>query len=299
MGMDWIACRVRQAHCPKVRGKVRFSGLSLLRAFWLILLLAVTGCSITHAIRIKDGQRIGVEQMIAEVRNAPVILVGERHDDASHHELQLDVIKGLQKNWKHLAIGVEMFEIDSQPALDDWIAGKTREEQFVRVYQANWRNLNWGLYRDIFLFARDHGIPMAALNAPYRIVEKVARQGFSALSIAELRALPAESTGPVSDENLRFMTAYFPMHGRNGEAFRYLCEAQALRNRVMAKEILLYLARHPGSHMVVLTGGGHVWGKGGIPAELGKLPYKVILPPLPGIDSDDPGMGRRADYLLD
>ncbi|PIQ13779.1 MAG: hypothetical protein COW70_02825, partial [Hydrogenophilales bacterium CG18_big_fil_WC_8_21_14_2_50_58_12] len=245
---------------------------TLLRVFWPIFLLGMTGCSITHAIRVGDGQRIGVGQMIAEVHNSPVIFVGERHDDASHHELQLEVIQSLQKAGKPLAIGVEMFQTDSQPALDAWIAGKTREEQFVRVYQANWRNLNWGLYRDVFLFARDHGIPMVALNAPNRIVEKVARQGFSALSNDELRALPAESADPISDENIRFMTAYYPGHGKNSEAFRHLGEAQMLRNRVMAKGIIRYLAQHPESRMVVLAGGAHAWGRGGIPAELGKLP---------------------------
>lgn len=270
----------------------------LLRLFWPIFFFSAASCSITHAIRIENGQRIGIEQMISELRNSPLVFVGEHHDAASHHELQLEIIKGLQKTGQPLAIGVEMFEIDSQPALDDWVAGKTREEQFVRVYQANWRNLNWGLYQDIFLFARDHGIPMIALNAPQQIVRNVARHGFSVLTTAELRVLPAGSTSLISDENIRFMTLYYPGHGKNGEAFRHLCEAQVLRNRVMAKGIIRYLAQHPGSSMVVLTGVAHAWGKGGIPAEIGKLSYKVILPPFFGIDSDGPATGG-VDYLLD
>ena len=265
-----------------------------LRTFWPIFILATAGCSITHAIRIENGQRISVDQMIDELRNSPLVFVGERHDASSHHDLQLEVIKGLQKTRKPQAIGVEMFEIDSQPALDAWIAGKTREEQFVKVYQANWRNLNWGLYQDIFLFARDHSIPMVALNAPQRIVQKVARHGFSALSTVDLRTLPAESTAPTSEADIAFMTSHYPGHGKTGEAFRHLCEAQVLRNRVMAKGIIRYLAQHPGSSMVVLTGGAHALSKGGIPAELGSLPYKVILPPLNGIDITD-----GADYLLD
>lgn len=277
---------------------VRSIAGQLLRALWPVLFLGMAGCSITHAIRIENGQRIPIEQMIAEVSHSPLVFVGERHDAASHHELQLEVIKGLQKTGKPLAIGVEMFQIDSQPALDAWIAGKITEDAFVRVYQANWRNLNWGLYQAIFLFARDHGIPMVALNVPQQIAQKVAHQGFSALSAADLRALPAQSTAPISDENIRFMTSYYPGHGKNGEASRHLCEAQVLRNRVMAKGIMRHLAQHPESRMVVLTGGVHAWGRGGIPAELGGLPYKVILPPLPEIDIDDPVTGG-ADYLLD
>jgi uncharacterized iron-regulated protein len=267
----------------------------LLPAFWLIFLLGTASCSISHVIRTEDGQRIGVEQMIAEVSNSPVVFVGERHDVAAHHELQLDVIKGLHKTGTPLVIGIEMFAIDNQPVLDDWIARKIPEEKFVRVYQANWHNLNWGLYQDIFLFARDHDIPMVALNVPQPIVEKVAREGFLALSKTDLRAIPAESTVPLSEENIQFMAAHHPGHGKNSESFRHLCEAQALRNRVMAKTITRYLVNHPGARMVVLTGGAHAWSQGGIPAELGRLPYKVIIPPFPSAIEVRAG----ADYLLD
>jgi uncharacterized iron-regulated protein len=283
-------------HTWRVFKSTKLSFARVLRlVFWPIFLLGITSCTISHAIRIDDGQRIGVEQMIAEVSNSPVVFVGEQHDVAAHHALQLDVIKGLHKTGKPLAIGVEMFVIDSQPALDNWIAGKIPEEKFVRVYQANWRNLKWGLYQEIFLFARDHGIPMVALNVPQQIVEKVAREGFLALSKTDLRALPAESTVPLTEENFQFMTAHYPGHGKNSESFRHLCEAQALRNRVMAKTITRYLAHHPESSMVVLAGGAHAWSRGGIPAELGELPYKVIIPPLPSAVE----LRGGADYLLD
>ena len=236
--------------------------------------------------------------MIAEVRDAPLVFVGERHDDPEHHALQLDVIKGLQQTGKPLAIGIEMFEIQNQAALDAWIARKTPEAEFVRIYQANWRNLSWWLYRDIFVFARDHGVAMVALNAPQQTVQKVAQQGFATLSGSELLGLPPESTRPISDDDVDFMARYLPEHGKDSAAFRHLAEAQALRNRVMAKGILRYLARYPDSRLLGLTGGVHTWRKGGIPAELGGQSYKIILPPMPGVKVGA-GATAEADYLLD
>lgn len=298
MDMEWI-CGMYLLKIAPTADK-RLSMRRLLRAFCpVFLLLATTGCSITHVIRIGDGERIGIEQMIAEVSGSPLIFVGEHHDDASHHELQLEVIKGLHKTGKPQAIGIEMFETGSQPVLDGWVAGKIPEERFIGIYQANWRNLDWDLYQDIFLFARDNGIPMLGLNVPRQIIEKVARGGFSALSKADLRALPLQSTAPLSEGFVKFMAAYYPSHGKGSESFRYLCEAQALRNRVMAEAIIRYLEQHPGSGMVVLAGGGHAWGKGGIPAELDWLPHKIILPQFPGIDIDNPGPGSGGDYLMD
>lgn len=268
--------------------------------FWpILLLLGTAGCSITHVVRTENGERINIEQMIAEVSNSPLIFVGEYHDDMAQHDLQLEVIKGIHKAGKRQAIGIEMFETSSQPALDAWIAGKIPEEKFIGIYYANWRNLSWALYQDIFVFARDNGIPMVGLNVPRQTIEKVAHRGFSALSGAELRMLPPGSTAPISDGFIKLMTAYYPSHGKSGDSFRHLCEAQALRNRVMADAIIRYLKQHPGSSMVVLTGGGHAWGKGGIPAELNGLPHKIILPPFPGIDIDNPGPDSGADYLMD
>ncbi|MFI4940591.1 MAG: ChaN family lipoprotein [Burkholderiales bacterium] len=272
---------------------------TLSRALSTVMLIGMAGCSITHAYRIEDGQRIDLAQMIVEVRNVPVVLVGEQHDMATHHEVQLEVIKGLHQVGKPLAIGLEMFTVDNQAALDDWIAGKIAEDRFADIYAENWRNMNWEFYRDIFLFARDNGIPMVALNAPRQIVEKVAHDGFSSLSAADLRALPVGSTVALSAENIQLMTAYYPEHGKDRRAFLHLCEAQALRNRVMAQGILRYRRQHPGTGMVVLAGAAHAWGKGGIPAELGPLPYKVILPPFPGIAIDAGSAAGAADYLLD
>ena len=71
-----------------------------------------------------------------------------------------------------------------------------------------------------------------------------------------------------------------------------------LRNRVMARRISDYLALHPESTMVVLAGGGHAREQGGIPAELGGLQYRIVLPTIPGLN-DATVTKNDADYLLE
>ena len=270
--------------------------ISLSLFFWIVLTL--TGCSITHVMRVEDHQVIGVESMIDELHDAPVILVGERHDAASHHKLQLEIIKGLQAKGRPIAIGMEMFEGPSQKALDAWISWKAPEQAFRKVYEWNWRNLPWELYEDILRYARDNSIPLVALNAPRGIVQKVSQGGASALSKEDLLQLPSGIDLEVSDAYLDFMASAYPAHGRSGEAFCYICQAQMLRNRVMARRVSDYLALHPESTMVVLAGGGHAREKGGIPAELGKLRYRIVLPKIPGLDAKNIGKGD-ADYLME
>jgi len=267
-------------------------------ALGLALTLALSGCSISKVMRVEDRQVIGVESMIEEVSGVPLVFVGERHNASSHHKLQLEVIKGLVARGKPVAIGMEMFETTSQRALTAWSAGKVPEQAFMRVFEDNWRNISWWLYRDILLYARDHRIPVIALNAPRAVVQKVAQQGFSALGPDELGRLPAGIKGDISDDYVNFMAAAYTGHGRSGSAFRRIFEAQMLRNRVMARQIGDYLALHPERTMVVLAGGGHAREAGGVPAELEKIRYRIVLPTVPGLSADTV-TAKDGDYLLE
>lgn len=252
----------------------------------LVILILLSGCSITHALRVEDHITVDIHTMIDGVSTVPVVFVGERHDAAEHHELQLEVLKGLMAKGKTLAIGMEMFEGSSQNALDAWSAGKVSTHSFVKVYESNWRNVPYWLYEEIFAYARDNHIPIIALNAPLEIVKKVSGQGFSSLNNDDRRLLPPGVDAEVSDAYLDFIGASYAVHGRNGDRFRRICEAQMLRNRVMASRIRDYRQLHPESTMVVIAGGAHARNKGGVPEELGNLPFKVILPRLPGLSAE-------------
>lgn len=264
----------------------------------LVTVIFLSGCSITGALRVEDRFSVDIRTMIDEVSTVPVVFVGERHDEAEHHKLQLEILKGLMAKGKSLAIGMEMFEGSSQKALDAWSAGTMPTHAFVAVYQSNWRNVPYRLYEDIFNYARDNRIPIIALNAPRTIVTKVSQQGFSSLTDGDRRLLPPGIDAEVSEAYLDFIRSSYAVHGRSGEHFRRICEAQMLRNRVMASRISEYHQLHPERVIVVIAGGGHVRKKWGIPEELGSLPFKIILPPIPGLDAESV-RSEDAHYLLE
>ncbi|MBJ6800098.1 ChaN family lipoprotein [Geomonas sp. Red259] len=264
----------------------------------LLLTALLCGCSISQALRVRDGATVDVDTMIADISGAPVLFIGERHDAAAHHGLQLRVLQSLKARGKDVAIGMEMFELVSQPALDAWSAGRVPEDAFRKVYQWSWHNIPWGMYSDIFFFARDNHIPIVALNAPRSVVQSVAQRGFASLSPLELAELPPDIDARVTDEFVRFIGSYSSNHGRNLESFRHIAEAQMLRNMVMARRITGYLAAHPEKVMVVIAGGGHARGVGGVPAELkGNLEYRIVLPPVPPLDKEHV-TAEDTDYLL-
>ena len=201
-----------------------------------------------------------------------------------------------------MAIGLEMFQADSQQALDAWTEGKLSEQDFRKVYERNW-SLDWSLYRDIFIFARDNQIPMIGLNIPKELATKVSRQGFASLTPEEKKDLPAGTTCDLNTPHTAFLKSSFQevfKHVTNGRVFTYFCEAQTLRNSGMAMNIARYVKKHPGRKIVALAGIWHAV-KNAIPEQLGlngsKLADTVILPDLPELNSAN-ASPELADYMI-
>jgi uncharacterized iron-regulated protein len=297
-GMEILWSLLRRIRGLRLLRSVRPVRASSLLLLLPILLLLISGCSIRRVMRVENREVIDVKTMIGEINNTPLVFVGERHDAPAHHELQLEILKAKLAQGKQLAIGMEMFDDANQRALDAWVAGKVPEPAFRRLFEMSWRNISWELYCDIFRFARAEKIPIVALNAPRELVQKVAHSGFGSLTVKELDQLPVGIDAEVSDTYLDFIRAAYPVHRGNPDGFRYICEAQMLRNRVMARRISEYFLLHPETSMVVIAGGGHAREKGGVPAELKRIPYKIVLPPIPALTSATVTRSD-GDYLLE
>lgn len=267
----------------------------LVLAVWSSLL----GCTVPHnVVRLSDEGRIDFPRMIEDVRGARLVFVGETHENAAHHRLQLDVIRALHRAGGPLAIGLEMFASPSQPILDRWVAGDLDEAAFVRLYDENW-NISWSFYRDIFLYARDNRIPLIGLNVPRSLVQKVARNGFDSLTAEERGKLPPGITCNVDAAYMAFIRRSFSEHVSSERSFVHFCEAQMVWTKSMAWGLIDFINRHPDRSVVVLTGAGHAL-KQGVPGEvLENAPFscRVILPEIPELSRSGITV-RDADYYV-
>lgn len=279
---------------------------SLVSAFLVVLLLyclqvppAIAHITSDQPIyRVSDGKTITFQQMIDEMKGTNVVVIGESHDSPEHHQLQLAVIDAYRKAETPIAVGTEMFTADSQRQLDRWIKGTLDQSSFIRLYYKNWQ-MPWPLYSEIFLYTKQHGIPLVGLNIDPKIPKKVARRGFSSLTPKEMKRIPPGVTCSVDPEYMAFIKQVYASHNKSDKSFTHFCEAQRLWNSFMASGIVDYLKKNKDRTMVVLTGAGHAM-KSGIPAELDNaadISYKVILPEFPelGPGTVDP---EDADYIV-
>jgi len=250
-----------------------------------------------HTLKMDDRSVVSFDEVVEDLRTVRLIFIGELHDNEAHHRAQLQIIEALRNAGVPVAVALEMFRSGSQPELDRWTEGEMSERDFLEVFNANWSM--WPVYREIFLHARHHNIPMVGLNIPRSITQQVAEGGFA--------SLPPEQAGSllpvrcdVDEKYQDFIRLTLGGHGHNGANFYNFCEAQLLWDGVMAHTLLEYLKTHPGMTVVVLAGSGHSW-KHGIPEQVRRqsdLDFRVLLPAVRGrIDPDMVGK-EEADYLM-
>ena len=252
---------------------------SLLALFFFLRGYAST---VERIHRVSDGKILSLSELTKDLIESRLVFVGEIHTFQRHHHMQLQTIRALKEAGAPVAIGLEMFRRDNQTNLDRWVAGKLSEKAFQKIYYKNW-NYPWLLYRDIFLFARDHKIPMIGLNVPPEITKQVAREGFASLTSKQRGDLPMV-TCRVDSDYMAFVRRSLGMHGHGGMEFTKFCEAQLVWDTAMAWSLLRYLEKNPQATVVVIAGSGHSW-KLSIPAQVrsrSTVPFRVILPEVRG-----------------
>jgi len=252
--------------------------------FLLLLVIGLSGCSSSRAIRLSAASPTDMARLTEGIRQSPLIVVGEFHDQKSHHDLQLQVIRQLEALGKPLIVGLEMFDMESQPELDRWSRGELDFDEFTRLYRQNW-TISWAEYDRILLHARNHRLPLIGLNAPQDLVTRVSRHGWQSLRAEDISRLPLGVSPDIDADYRDFLIAAFADHSMNPALFASFCAAQGLRNSTMALLIKQALTRHPGATMVVITGVGHAMRRGissALDSDLAAR-ARIIVPDMDGL----------------
>jgi uncharacterized iron-regulated protein len=289
---------------PKWSVNVIKKMIAVVCLWYVALLMSASGCwakQEDYNRRMYDLNRekeLRMSQVLADLKNNRIVLVGEHHSNKQHHMAQLAVIRALKEAGLRVAVGLEMFRNESQPALDQWISGEIDDKRFEKIYYDNWQ-FPWQAYRKIFEYARNHQIQMIGLNVPREITRQVSRNGFKSLS-PQQKGKISEVSCIVDQEYMNYIRKAFGGHGHGQLNFIYFCEAQLVWDSAMAVYTLDYLKKNPDSIVVILTGTGHAQ-KGAVPRQIrvrSNLPYAVILPEIPGSIDAETISNADADYII-
>jgi uncharacterized iron-regulated protein len=213
----------------------------------------------------RSGTVLSSSELVPLLADVSLLLVGESHTDADFHRVQLRVIEALVQSGRRVFVGLEMYPYTEQRFLDQWVDGYLTEESFLQLsrWYESW-GYSWGYYRDIFLYARDHGVRLFAVNAPRDVVSEVRKKGLEGLPPEAKAHIPSDIE-PSSAEHRALFQSYFeagdPLHsGMTDEQWGGMLSAQTLWDATMAHNAVAALREHgrPGTILVLLAGSGHV-----------------------------------------
>jgi uncharacterized iron-regulated protein len=217
---------------------------------------------------IKSGQPVAFEPWLASLASARIIYIGEEHRNRWHIEAALKILRSLTSNGGRPALALEMFGWDGQEAINRYLShAPPSREQFLQ--EARWEE-GWGgpfeEYEPLVNIAREHHLPLLALNPPRALVRLVAKQGLGQAQKDERMV-----QWGMRDEALADDAAYRSIvldqirrcHAElTDEMYRRMYDASLFRDEGMAKIIAEHVHRSRATAgagpVLVYTGAGHI-----------------------------------------
>ncbi len=244
-------------------------------------------------------------EIVEDLAMAQVVYVGETHTSFADHLLQLRIIEALYIKNPLLAIGMEMFPVSSQPALDRYIFGNGQMDERSFLKESDYYNVwryDYRFFRDILNFAKARKIPVVGLNIDQQIVSEVFRSGGTDGLSPEVQASLPKDRDLGMDGYAERLSQMHDMHvqGNHGiGATSGFLQAQALWDESMAKNITDFLAARPDHRMVVLAGLQHTRKDSGIPPRVARRMAVRQASVLNLFNNSNPAdLDRIADYFF-
>lgn len=110
-----------------------------------------------------SGKVISPEQLVEQLAGVPRVLVGEKHDNADHHALQLWLIRAMQARRAQGSLLLEMLQPQQQSRVDA-VEDQARLPQDLPKALAWQEGWDWQLYGPIVREALGNHIPLLAAN---------------------------------------------------------------------------------------------------------------------------------------
>ncbi|CAI0691720.1 Uncharacterized iron-regulated protein [Serratia quinivorans] len=237
---------------------------------------------------LRSGESLSPEQLLSRLAAQPRVIVGEKHDNPYHHQIELWLVENLPQRRPQGSVLMEMINPSQQAKVSQvkqWLQGNpaVRDSRVAELidWQPGWK---WSLYGDL---------TMAAMRAPYPL--------WSAnLDRAEIMAFYQQPVFPQGQLSVRpavqkaLEETIRTSHGGEIEPqqLHAMLAIQQQRDRRMAERLLA--APTP---TLLIAGGYHASKSVGVPLHVQDL-QPTALPTVlmlaePGVQVDK----QVADYL--
>ncbi len=244
-------------------------------AFLVFLFLA--GCSASGPARRPDpligrlfdaqGKEIQQQTFYRRLAQYDVLYLGESHDNATHHQLQLEVIQQLLQQGRKPDIAMEFFAQWQTPVLMAFVQApkaKKPSDETARLQrlrgQLNWKQVSdklWKQYSAFIVLARQQGLRVYGADISRALAYRLTQQGYASLTPLEQQQSPqGDFVDPAYEALMRQRFIDGHCGWSEPTVLKGLYEAWLARNQAMAEAIVRMQRKNEPT--VVILGNGHV-----------------------------------------
>ncbi len=236
------------------------------------------------------GNEITIDELASRIVYSDVVFFGENHSDSLQHYIEQETFKRVLEIDSTFVLAMEMFERDSQDALDKFIYGEYSFEQLDSNSRL-WKNYLTD-YSPLVNIAKNDSIKVIATSLPRKYVAKVIKEGLESVkNLPDYESnLLARETNAINylyksnfiSELMSQDTLEFDSQTRELLIER-MFQANCLKDDTMAESIFDFLEYHHNSKIFHINGSFHSRFGYGIPEKLqylNPLLKKTIISPI-------------------
>ncbi|MDL2281154.1 ChaN family lipoprotein [Selenomonadales bacterium OttesenSCG-928-I06] len=213
----------------------------------------------TYQIYTSKELAITSQEMAKLVDYYNVIVFGEYHDNDVLHKLETEFLVCAFTKQPKLAVSLEMFERDTQEMLDDYLADKISETEFLDKSRP-WKNYQAD-YRPLVEFAKNNSLPVLAANIPRPLAAQYAKEGSLEAVAEEMKVyLPKIHLHPEGQYQQNFIKVMSNNSGKmpvTADKINNYYKAQCLKDDTMAESIAEFCQLNPDYKVIHYQGDFH------------------------------------------
>lgn len=221
----------------------------------------------------RTQREITLPQLADALKIADVVFFGEEHDDSVAHILEYELLKAMDERYEGVSLSMEMFVSDDQLVLQEYLAGIVTERTLMKDASL-WNN--YRDYRPLVEYAKTHGIPVLAANAPSRYTNRVTRDGLASLQVLDKSARSLLAPLPIDTLTGAYFEKFTALLGGHGGMENLkIYQSQNLWDATMAFRISTWIKKKSVKKVLHLNGRFHSDEQLGTVAHLRKYMRRV------------------------
>lgn len=250
----------------------------------------------------QSGKNLTAAQLASKLQKYDVVFFGEYHDQSEIHQYELELLEAMYKaKGAKLALSMEMFEVDNQSKLNNFLADTLSEENFLAASRP-WPNYGTD-YAPLVNFAKEKKMPVIAANVPRFLAAHVAKNNASTEGVeAQYQQwLPKHTYAPEGAYKDKFyaqMSSPAAPMKMPPARLAAVYAAQCLKDDKMAESIAAFADAHQNMQILHINGCFHSDTHLGTAQKLEALRPKLKVAVITPLERKQKGEKPAGDFVV-